>query len=57
MPPSPPTTLIPAFDEPRKGSSTTTTTPDPGDKASFYEEGYYLPPRNPARLISAISVY
>jgi hypothetical protein len=56
MPPSPPTTLIPAFDEPRKGSSTTTT-PDPGDKASFYEEGYYLPPRNPARLISAISVY
>ncbi|KAK4138270.1 hypothetical protein BT67DRAFT_368861 [Trichocladium antarcticum] len=56
MPPSPPTTLIPAFEETQKGASTTTT-PVPGDKASFYEEGYYLPPRNPARLISAISVY
>ncbi|KAK4032223.1 hypothetical protein C8A01DRAFT_20673 [Parachaetomium inaequale] len=61
MPPSPPTTLIPAFEETQKGSSTTTTTPlptaDMGDKTAFYEEGYYLPPRNPARLISAISVY
>jgi hypothetical protein len=65
MPPSPPTTLIPAFEEtttPQKGSSTTTTTTplptaDMGDKTAFYEEGYYLPPRNPARLISAISVY
>lgn len=62
MPPSPPTTLISAFEQPQKGSSTTTTTTattaaDPGDKAAFYEEGYYLPPRNPARLISAISVY
>ena len=58
MPPSPPTTLIPAFEQPQKGSSTTTaTTTHPGDKAAFYEEGFYLPPRNPARLISAISVY
>jgi len=61
MPPSPPTTLIPAFEEAaQKGSSTTTTplpTADMGDKTAFYEEGYYLPPRNPARLISAISVY
>ncbi|KAL6356230.1 hypothetical protein LRP88_09821 [Fusarium phalaenopsidis] len=24
---------------------------------SFYDEEYYLPPRNPARLVSAISVY
>ena len=57
MPPSPPTTLIPAFEQPQKGSSTTATTTHPGDKTAFYEEGYYLPPRNPARLISAISVY
>jgi len=60
MPPSPPTTLIPAFEQPQKGSSTTATTATTthaGDKAAFYEEGYYLPPRNPARLISAISVY
>ncbi|KXJ94692.1 hypothetical protein Micbo1qcDRAFT_159949 [Microdochium bolleyi] len=26
-------------------------------KASFYHEGFYLPPRNPARLVSTISVY
>lgn len=62
MPPSPPTTLIPAFEGPQKGSSTTTTTTEDkttnrGDKTAFYEEGYYLPPRNPTRLISAISVY
>jgi len=56
MPPSPPTTLIPAFEETQKGSSTPATI-DQGDKTAFYEEGYYLPPRNPARLISAISVY
>ncbi|KAL2129876.1 hypothetical protein VTI74DRAFT_7187 [Chaetomium olivicolor] len=54
MPPSPPTPLLPAFEETQKESSTTTTTED---KTAFYEEGYYLPPRNPARLISAISVY
>jgi len=57
MPPSPPTTLIPAFEETQKSTSPSTTRTDPGDKAAFYEEGYYLPPRNPARLISAISVY
>lgn len=57
MPPSPPTTLIPAFEETRKGSSTPATTIDQGDKTAFYEEGYYLPPRSPARLISAMSVY
>ncbi len=64
MPPSPPTTLIPAFETPQqqKGSNNSTatateTTTDAEDKTAFYEDGYYLPPRNPARLISAISVY
>ena len=70
MPPSPPTTLIPAFEESttmQKGAmlSTKTATSPPSspdqvvveDKTAFYEEGYYLPPRNPGRLISAISVY
>jgi hypothetical protein len=57
MPPSPPTALLPAFEETQKGSITTATPTDPGDKTAFYEDGYYLPPRNPARLISAISVY
>ncbi|KAL2021039.1 hypothetical protein VTK56DRAFT_7694 [Thermocarpiscus australiensis] len=58
MPPSPPTTVLDTFEEPQKGSSTISSpTTEPGDKTAFYEEGYYLPPRNPARLISAISVY
>lgn len=59
MPPSPPTTLLPAFEETQKGGNAATTSPttDPEDKTAFYEEGYYIPPRNPARLISAISVY
>ncbi|KAH6624372.1 hypothetical protein B0J18DRAFT_176939 [Chaetomium sp. MPI-SDFR-AT-0129] len=67
MPPSPPTTLIPEFaagteqqqkmDGSSASSSTSTLTVDHGDKASFYEEGFYLPPRSPGRLISAISVY
>ncbi|KAJ4292227.1 hypothetical protein N0V88_005858 [Collariella sp. IMI 366227] len=56
MPPSPPTTMIPAFEEPaqQKENGSTATAED---KTAFYEEGYYLPPRNPARLISGISVY
>ncbi|KAL2159556.1 hypothetical protein VTH06DRAFT_2125 [Thermothelomyces fergusii] len=57
MPPSPPTPLIATFEEPQKGSADAQTTIDRGDKGTFYEDGYYLPPRNPARLISAISVY
>ncbi|KAK4241664.1 hypothetical protein C8A03DRAFT_12034 [Achaetomium macrosporum] len=55
MPPSPPTALIPAFEEPQKRSSTTTTATDPIDKTAPYEGGYYLPPQG--GLISAISVY
>ncbi|KAK0709037.1 hypothetical protein B0T26DRAFT_653862 [Lasiosphaeria miniovina] len=61
MPPSPPTALLPTFSEKQKQSISTTgyyaaaTSQD--DKDAFYDEGYYLPPRNPARLVSAISVY
>ncbi|KAL2271826.1 hypothetical protein VTJ83DRAFT_1197 [Remersonia thermophila] len=60
MPPSPPTATILSFPDNAK------TQPEeedgaagipPTHKAAFYEEGFYLPPRNPARLISAISVY
>ncbi|KAK4106870.1 hypothetical protein N658DRAFT_491492 [Parathielavia hyrcaniae] len=57
MPPSPPTTLLPAFEETQKESNAASPTDHPGNKTAFYEEGFYLPPRNPARLISAISVY
>jgi hypothetical protein len=58
MPPSPPTTLLPAFEEKQMGSSATkTATADLEDKTAFYEDGFYLPPRNPARLLPGISVF
>lgn len=59
MPPSPPTTLLPAFEEKQmEGSTTAISATDPADKTAFYEDGYYLPPRNPARLIpGAVAVY
>ncbi|POS71654.1 hypothetical protein DHEL01_v209951 [Diaporthe helianthi] len=50
MPPSPPSTMLPTFEQKQK-DSTVAATPD------FYDDGYYLPARNPARLVSAISVY
>jgi len=53
MPPSPPSGVIPTFSEKKQELYT----PTQGDKDAFYDEGYYLPPRNPARLVSAISVY
>ncbi|KAI1304333.1 hypothetical protein F5Y03DRAFT_358085 [Xylaria venustula] len=62
MPPSPPTASIPTFSE-KQGESTITTKyydstqDEEEDKSDFYNEGFYLPPRNPNRLISAISVY
>ncbi|KAI3343661.1 hypothetical protein F4824DRAFT_16620 [Ustulina deusta] len=61
MPPSPPTASIPTFSE-KQGESTITTkyydsTDEEEDKSGFYNEGFYLPPRNPNRLVSAISVY
>lgn len=63
MPPSPPTDTMPTFSE--KPSETTITTKylytrqdeEEEDKSDFYNEGFYLPPRNPNRLISTISVY
>ncbi|KAI0431479.1 hypothetical protein F5Y09DRAFT_304650 [Xylaria sp. FL1042] len=62
MPPSPPTASIPTFSEKQSESTITTkyydsTQDEEEDKSDFYNEGFYLPPRNPNRLISAISVY
>lgn len=56
MPPSPPVVTIKTFA--KKGSKTTAASPQQEDEA-FVDNtnNYYLPPRNPARLISAISVY
>lgn len=62
MPPSPPTADLPAFTEKERKSTVTPATyydsrQEQEDKDAFYDEGFYLPARNPARLVSAISVY
>jgi len=62
MPPSPPTASLPTFPEKQSESTITTKYYDSmqdeeEDKSDFYNEGFYLPPRNSNRLISSISVY
>jgi hypothetical protein len=71
MPPSPPFAVLPTFSEhetkQREAAVSTTayyddhdsksSEPEVDHKADFYDQGFYLPPRNPARLVSAISVY
>ncbi|KAI1469446.1 uncharacterized protein F4812DRAFT_457986 [Daldinia caldariorum] len=63
MPPSPPAASIPTFSEKQKESTVTTKYLDSrqedeeDNKSDFYSEGYYLPPRNPTRIVSTISVY
>jgi hypothetical protein len=56
MPPSPPTVVLPSFSSDKQQQQHYSETSSQ-DKDAFYDEGYYLPPRNPARLVSAISVY
>ena len=53
MPPSPPIAVLPTFTEKQRESSAE----EEKDQEAFYDQGFYLPPRNPARLVSAISVY
>ncbi|KAI2777723.1 hypothetical protein F4815DRAFT_284183 [Daldinia loculata] len=63
MPPSPPSASIPTFSEKQRESTVTTEYLDSrqedeeDNKNDFYSEGYYLPPRNTARIVSTISVY
>ncbi|KAI0013900.1 hypothetical protein F4779DRAFT_297634 [Xylariaceae sp. FL0662B] len=63
MPPSPPFASLPTFSD-KQAESTAATQyfdsrqeGDEDNKADFYNEGYYLPPRNPARIVPTISVY
>jgi hypothetical protein len=49
MPPSPPQPTLAFAEREAKEESE--------ESDSFYQEDYYLPARNPARLVSAISVY
>lgn len=67
MPPSPPTDVLHTFSsekqqqEEEESIAATTSSyysrQQDHDKDAFYDEGFYLPPRNPARLVAAISVY
>ncbi|KAI5862296.1 hypothetical protein GGS23DRAFT_91537 [Durotheca rogersii] len=65
MPPSPPAASIPTFSEKQRESAVTTKCFDQrqeeedeeDNKADFYNEGYYLPPRHPSRIVSTIPVY
>ncbi|KAJ9154725.1 hypothetical protein NKR23_g2186 [Pleurostoma richardsiae] len=56
MPPSPPTAVLPTFSEKQRESIVSEDYEDK-DQEAFYDQGFYLPPRNPARIVSAISVY
>ncbi|KAF9872635.1 hypothetical protein CkaCkLH20_09814 [Colletotrichum karsti] len=53
MPPSPPNAVLTFSEKEAKEEISQQQQQD----GTFYSEGYYLPPRNPARLVSAISVY
>lgn len=53
MPPSPPSTMLPTFEQKQKESQSIANT-----ASDFYnDEVHYMPTRNPARLVTAISVY
>ncbi|KAK2000048.1 hypothetical protein LX36DRAFT_445470 [Colletotrichum falcatum] len=56
MPPSPPNAVL-TFSEKDAKQEISQQQHQQSDDGAFYSEGYYLPPRNPARLVSAISVY
>jgi hypothetical protein len=68
MPPSPPTDTIPSFSEKQRQQIATTAYYNPkstsstpsipqSEQEAFFDEGYYLPPRQPQGLMNAISVY
>ncbi|KAI1640158.1 hypothetical protein F4809DRAFT_517924 [Biscogniauxia mediterranea] len=62
MPPSPPCASLPTFSDKQRESTITSKYFDSRqdeehDRSDFYDDGYYLPPRNTQRLVSAISVY
>lgn len=55
MPPSPPSAMLPTFEQEHKQKDSYATT-----DSGFYDNTihhHYMPERNPARLVSAISVY
>lgn len=62
MPPSPPSTSLPSFSEKQQIATTSyyskpNASIPPSEQEAFFQEGFYLPQRANAGLISAISVY
>lgn len=53
MPPSPPTVVMPTFSDKPHDYHYSAQQETYSSKDAFYEEGFYLPARNPARLVSA----
>ena len=57
MPPSPPSTALPSFEGDNEKQKTQPQQQTQIAATEFYDQGFYLPARNPARLVSAVSVY
>ncbi|ESZ89513.1 hypothetical protein SBOR_10102 [Sclerotinia borealis F-4128] len=64
MPPSPPSDTFPSFSEKQPiasssyySKSTPSSSIPQSEQQTFFDEGFYLPPRQSTGLISAISVY
>lgn len=57
MPPSPPTASLPSFSDCKQQTQEQQDETMASPQDAFYSEGFYLPPRSPARVVSAISVY
>ncbi|EJT78828.1 hypothetical protein GGTG_03924 [Gaeumannomyces tritici R3-111a-1] len=57
MPPSPPTASLPSFTDGKQQAQEQQDDAMASPQGAFYSEGFYLPPRSPARVVSAISVY
>ncbi|KAF7957589.1 hypothetical protein EAE96_003163 [Botrytis aclada] len=64
MPPSPPSDIIPTFSEKQQiattsyySKSTPSSSIPQSEQQTFFDEGFYLPPRQSPGLISAISIY
>lgn len=60
MPPSPPSTMLPTFESSKQQTEEDEEQQQKRVSEDFYDDHntiHYMPPRNPARLVSAISVY
>lgn len=57
MPPSPPTASLPSFPDDKQQTQEQHDEAIASPQSAFYSEGFYLPPRSPGQVVSAISVF